>query len=305
LDSKQTFPRGIHTVPLHERHFYATTQAFGRFGIRTFAPQVMPEPHWHGHIELNLCAAGILVYNIDGDTVRVPADEAAVFWAGVPHQLVAVEPVDDRAPRLTNIYLPVDAFLTMPHVARLQVALLSGAMLRLGGEVCPPDLIARWHRDYRTGDFERIEVIKMEFNALLRRALLDELSFLRHPLEKPEFQRTLSSAHIRHVIEMVRFVVENLAEPMTNADITRVTGLHENYALTLFTRTMRLPLKKFVIRLRLLRARGLLTQSSVAIATVAAQCGFTSISQFYQQFKAAYGLPPNAVREQYVRMELR
>lgn len=305
MDSQQNLPRGSHTVPLHERHFYANTQAFGRFGIRTFAPQVMPEPHWHGHIELNFCAGGVLVYKIDGDIVHVPADEAAIFWAGVPHQLVAVEPIDERVPRLTNIYLPVDAFLTMPHVARLQVALLSGAMVRLASDVCPPEQIARWHRDYRTGDFERIEVIKMEFNALMRRVLLDELTFLRHPLEKPEFQRTLSSAHIRHVIEMVRFVVENLSEPMTNADITRVTGLHENYALTLFTRTMRLPLKKFVTRVRLLRARGLLTQSSVAIATVAAQCGFTSISQFYQQFKAAYGLPPNAVREQYVRMELR
>jgi AraC-like DNA-binding protein len=293
------------TVPLHERHFYATTQAFGRFGIRTFVPQVMAEPHWHGHIELNFCASGMLVYNIDGEVVRVPPDEAVIFWAGVPHQLVGIEPVEEKAPRLTNMYLPVDAFLTMPHVARLQVALLSGAMVRLTGGVCPPEQIARWYRDYRTGDFERIEVIKMELNALMRRLLLDELVFLRQPLEPPEFQRTLSSAHIRHVIEMVRFVVENLAEPMTNADITRVTGLHENYALTLFTRTMRLPLKKFVTRLRLLRARGLLTQSSVAIGSVATQCGFTSVSQFYQQFKAAYGLPPNAVREQYVRMELR
>jgi transcriptional regulator GlxA family with amidase domain len=38
---------------------------------------------------------------------------------------------------------------------------------------------------------------------------------------------------------------------------------------------------------------------------VATRCGFNSLSQFYQHFTAAYGLPPNAVREQYVRMELR
>jgi transcriptional regulator GlxA family with amidase domain len=106
------------------------------------------------------------------------------------------------------------------------------------------------------------------------------------------------------VIEMVRFVLENLGEPITNADITRVTGLHENYALTMFTRTMRLPLKRFVIRLRLLRARGMLTESSLGIAAIAGACGFASISQFYHHFKAAYGLSPNAVREQYVRMEL-
>lgn len=298
-------PRILHTVPLHERHFYATTRAFGRFGIRTFAPQIMPEPHWHGHIELNFCAGGALVYAVDGETVRVPADQTAVFWAGVPHRLIAIDRVDDRLPRLTNIYVPVDAFLTMPHLARLQVALLSGAMVCLTPEICPPETIGRWYRDYRTGDFERIEVIKMELNALLRRALLDEIRYLRQPMETSQLERTLSSAHIRHVVEMIRFVLENLSEPMTNADITRVTGLHENYALTLFTRTMRLPLKKFVTRLRLLRARGMLTETSLGISAVAGACGFTSLSQFYQHFKTAYGLPPNMVRQQYVRMELR
>lgn len=297
-------PKSVHTVPQHERHFYATNRAFGRFGIRNFQPRIMEEPHWHGHIEMNFCAGGELVYMVDGETITVPADETAVFWAGVPHRLAAVNPSDSRSPRLTNIYLPVDAFLTMPHLARLQVTLLSGAMIRLPREICPPETIARWYGDYRTGDFERIEVIKMELNAILRRSLLGDILYLRRPLEEARLERTLSSAHIRHVIEMVRFVLENLAEPITNADITRVTGLHENYALTLFTRTMRLPLKRFVVRLRLLRARGMLTESSLGIAAIAGACGFASLSQFYHHFKAAYGLSPNAVREQYVRMEL-
>jgi AraC family transcriptional regulator, melibiose operon regulatory protein len=298
-------PQVVHTVPLHERHFYRTTRAFGRFGIRQFEPQLMDEPHWHGHIEFNLCQNAEMVYAVDGETIHVPPGRLCVFWAGVPHRLSEINKTDAGKPRLSNIYLPVDSFLAMPHIAKLQVALLSGAMALIPAPISPVEKIDGWYRDYRAGDFERSEVVRMELNALLRRAQLDDLEWLRHPLEKLGVERTLSSSHMRHVIEMLRYVLEHLAEPMSNADITRVTGLHENYALTLFTRTMRMPLKKFVIRLRLLRARGLLTESSTAITTVAEKCGFSSISQFYQHFKSAYGLPPNAVRDQYVRMELR
>ena len=34
-------------VPRPDRRFYAQTQAFGRFGIRWFDPQIMPEEHFH------------------------------------------------------------------------------------------------------------------------------------------------------------------------------------------------------------------------------------------------------------------
>ena len=84
-----------------------------------------------------------------------------------------------------------------------------------------------------------------------------------------------------------------------------MTGLHVNYALALFTRTMRVPLKRFIIRMRLLRARAMLMESSTAIATVAEESGFTSISQFYDHFKTAYGMSPHAMREKYTSMALR
>ena len=99
---------------------------------------------------------------------------------------------------------------------------------------------------------------------------------------------------------MVRFILENLDKPLKNADITVMTGLHENYALGLFTRIIHIPLKQFVLRMRLMRARALLVESALAVTSVAEASGFTSISQFYHQFKMAYGTSPNAVRTQYL-----
>jgi len=288
----------------HERHFYAANRAFGRLGLRIFDPQIMPAPHWHGHIEANFASDFEMEYDVDGQTLIVPPNRLILFWAGVPHRLTAVRTSGEGPHKLCNIYLPLDSFLMMHHIAAVQVALLGGGMMVLPSALCDVAQVRRWYGDYRSGDFERTEVLKMELNALLRRAALSEIEFLRAPQHAVTGDRVLSSAHIRHVIAMVRHVLENLDRPLRNAEITAVTGLHQSYALSLFTKAMQTPLKQFVIRMRLMRARALLVESSLAIATVVESSGFSSVSQFYHQFRAAYGLSPHALREQYLRLEL-
>lgn len=291
----------ITAAPAHERHFYSASRAFGRFGMRIFEPQTMSSPHWHGHVEANFAIHHSMDYDVDNEPVHVPTGRLAVFWAGIPHRLNAVTPIGNQPPRLCNIYLPLDAFLMMNHIMPMQVSLLGGGMLLLPEALCSEDMVRRWYADYRSGDFERTEVLKMELNALFRRAFIQPPEFLRQPRNASVGDRALSSVHIRHVIAMVRFILENLDKPLRNADITAMTGLHENYALGLFTRIMQVPLKQFVLRMRLMRARALLVESSLAIASVAEASGFTSISQFYHQFKAAYGTAPNEVRSSYLR----
>ena len=290
----------LNAAPAHERHFYAANRAFGRFGIRIFDPQTMTNPHWHGHVEANFALHHSMDYEVDNEPVHVPAGRLAVFWAGIPHRLNAVTATDDQPPKLCNIYLPLDAFLMMNHIMPMQVALLGGGMLLLPEALCNEDMVRRWYADYRSGDFERTEVLKMELNALFRRAFTAPPEFLRNPRNDAAGDRTLSSVHIRHVIAMVRFILENLDKPLRNADITAMTGLHENYALGLFTKIMQIPLKQFVLRMRLMRARALLVESALAVTSVAEASGFTSISQFYHQFKAAYGTSPNEVRSSYL-----
>ncbi|WP_428671388.1 helix-turn-helix domain-containing protein [Roseibium sp.] len=292
-------------VPAHERRFYGTTNAFGRFGMRTFHPVVMKQPHWHGHVEANIISGATMTYEVDNKTVEIPENRFVIFWAGVPHQLTAIHQTGPDKPTLTNLYIPVDTFLFLPHISRLQIELLSGALVALPEELCSNDKFLGWYRDYRSHDFERLEIMKMELNALLRRALTCELTYLREPITEPGSNRDLTSAHIGHVVEMVRFILENVNRPITNADVAAVTGLHENYATTLFSKIMRIPVKRFIIRMRLLRARAQLIESATAISVVAENSGFSSISQFYDHFKSAYGMSPHAMRRRYAEKVLR
>ena len=289
-----------------ERHFYSARRAFGRFGVRIFDPVLMQKPHWHGHVEINLPSRFEMEYVIDGQTITVPADTAVVFWAGIPHQLTAIRPMPEGAGKLHNIYLPLDVFLMMNHIAAFQVALLGGGLAVMPQRLCDGDQMQQWYTDYRSGDLERAELVKMDLNAMFRRITAErEVTYLVSPTHQLSEDRTLASSQIRHVVAMVRHVLENLEKRMRNADITSVTGLHENYAMSLFSRVMQMPLKQFVLRMRLIRARAFLVESTMAISSVAEAAGFSSISQFYAQFAAAYGMPPAAARQQYLRTEPR
>ena len=77
-------------APKHERHFYATNRAFGRFGMRIFEPQTMERPHWHGHVEANFCLHHAMGYDVDNEQVVVPSGRLAVFWACLPHWLHSI-----------------------------------------------------------------------------------------------------------------------------------------------------------------------------------------------------------------------
>lgn len=279
-----------------ERRFYAEDRAIGRFGMRLFEPRLMSAPHWHGHVEGNVLTGGSMIYRIEDQEIEIPPGRLVLFWANIPHQLVRLTPTGEEPLQLANIYLPLDMFLFMPHIARLQVVLMSGGMVILDPDLLPAGQVEAWYRDYRSGHPERREILYMELNALLRRALLQPLETLRTPMGDPEGAEHPQRTRVAHVVAMLRFIMENLSQPMTNADVAKVTGLHETYALSLFTQVVQVPMRRFIIRMRLLRARALLLESNATVASVATQAGFASLSQFYDHFLRAYGMTPQALR---------
>ncbi|UWR13424.1 helix-turn-helix domain-containing protein [Sulfitobacter mediterraneus] len=289
----------VSSVPRYERHFYKTHKAFGRFGMRIFEPTPMELPHWHGHVEVNLLTGGDMTYEFDNQKIDVSDGEPVVFWAGIPHQLSDLRPKPRKKMRLANLYVPADSFLTLPHIASLQVALLGGGMARLSRTAITFETMDRWFSDYRSGEVDRSEMLKMEVNTILRRAIVEGLDFKTRPVTEEKSVRRGNPGQIQHVVAMVRFVLENLSQPISNGDVTKLTGLHENYALSLFSRTMRISLKKFIIRMRLIRARAALVERTDPITTIAFETGFTSISQFYEHFTRNYGMTPNAIRHSH------
>lgn len=281
-------------MPRPDRSFYASGKAFGRFGIRSFAPRIMPQPHSHGHIEFNWLTQGRVDYVFDGGSVSVGAGRLVAFWAGIPHQAVGLDGVENG--RQLNIYLPMDAFLEMPQLGRLTETLMGGGIIGLSPDCIGLETLDRWHQDYRSGHALRSDIVRTEIGTMFRRAAIIGWDTLLPAWVERSGPRSRTGSPVRIVVRMVRHIVENIADPLSAESIAKVVGLHPNYAANLFARVMHIPVQKFVIRMRLIRARSLLFNDSLAIANVAFQAGFASQTQFYEHFRKAYGMTPSQMR---------
>jgi AraC-like DNA-binding protein len=286
-------------TPRPDRSFYTSSRAFGRFGIRSFTPQLMPQAHDHGHIEINWLTGGTMDYVYDGRPVTVPSGRLVAFWAGIPHQTVHLSPEAVEG-RQINVYLPLDSFLHMSQLGRLTETMMGGGIVCLNPDAIGVDTLDRWHADYRSGNSLRTDIVKVEIGATFRRAALTGWDVLLPPWIEHVGTRTRTASPVRYVVAMVRHIVENLSEPLTASDIADVVGLHPNYALNLFTKVMHISVQKFVTRMRLIRARSLLFEGNLSIANVAFQSGFTSLSQFYEHFRKAYGITPRQMRQDVI-----
>ena len=283
--------------PRPDRSFYAANRAFGRFGMRWFAPQLMATEHSHGHIEFNWLSAGEMTYRLDGRQVTIGTGQLVLFWAGIPHQTLAIS---DTGARQCNIYLPLDSFLHMPNLGRLTETMLGGGMVALDPAAIGEETLERWYEDYRSGNAQRTELLRAELALALRRAALMRWEELQPPWIDARQTATRSVAPLRYVSAMIRHVVEHLGGPLRTADIAAVVGLHPNYALNLFSAVMNISLHKFIVRMRLIRARALLFEGVLSIENVAFASGFGTLSQFYEQFRAAYGLTPREMRTRHL-----
>jgi len=283
-------------VPRPDRRFYASDKAFGRFGMRAFRPQVMPEAHSHGHIEFNWLTQGRMDYVLDGRPATVGAGKLVAFWAGIPHQTIAVHDADEA--RQINIYLPMDAFLEMPRLGRLTETLMGGGAIVFGPDCAGLEMLERWHADYRSGSALRTDLVRAEIGTMFRRAAVTGWDTLLPPwIEKPAAGNR-GSASVRHVVRMVRHIVENITSPLRVEEIAAVAGLHPNNAADVFAKVMRISIQKFVVRMRLIRARSLLFDSNLSITNIAIEAGFGSLTQFYDHFRKAYGVTPSQLRSE-------
>ena len=291
--------KSLPPVPRPDRAFYAKSLAFGRFGMRWFDPQIMPSEHFHGHIELNWLTAGSMDYQLDTQAVRIPAERLVMFWAGIPHQTRALDRGALNDGRQCNVYLPLDTFLHMPRLGRLTETMMAGGVVALQPGTIGNDTLRRWYEDYRSGDAERTDILKAEIALMLRRAAVTGWEELLPPWIEQVGPLTRAATPLRYAVAMIKHILEHLSEPLQAVDVAKIVGLHPNYALTLFRNVMNVSLHKFVVRMRLIRARSLLFETNLSIENVAFQSGFTGKSQFYEQFRGAYGVSPKEMRSKF------
>ncbi|MDQ6437343.1 GlxA family transcriptional regulator [Mesorhizobium sp. LHD-90] len=96
--------------------------------------------------------------------------------------------------------------------------------------------------------------------------------------------------------QAIRLMETHIDQPLTTAAIARRAGVTARTLEGIFTRSIGETPGAYYLRLRLHAARRLVLDTRIAMADIAARCGFSSSAAFSRAFSRAFGNPPTAMR---------
>ncbi len=103
----------------------------------------------------------------------------------------------------------------------------------------------------------------------------------------------LSPFVLRNVLA---FIEENLAQPLTLAELAAQASLSEFHFARMFRQSMQMAPHQYVMQRRMEKAKTLVRTTRQPLTDIALACGFSSASHFSNRFRAATGLTPSQLR---------
>jgi AraC family transcriptional regulator, melibiose operon regulatory protein len=258
----------------------------------------MTSPHMHSQVELNFVISGAMTYWFDGRELTLTAGRLALFWGMIPHQVRACE--DDT--QFVVLYVPMAVFIQLPVLSRLREAIFRGALIEaLDIKSYDTDMFQRWREDLLVGDVQLEQIVRDELTARVRRIDREGWQDLRDVAPIAPHKAWASPDHERafRVEKMARYISEHALEDIDADHVAKAADLHPNYAMTLFKRAMGMTIKQSITRHRLDTAQSMLIGTDVAVASIAFDCGFGSLSSFYAAFEQRFHKSPAAFRNAF------
>lgn len=99
----------------------------------------------------------------------------------------------------------------------------------------------------------------------------------------------MRNSHLSHAIKLME---ENIDSPLSPFEIADELGISTRQLERLFGRFLNTSPKRYMMEMRLHRARNLIVQTEQSVSEIAMACGFNSTSHFSKVFRSHYGVSP-------------
>jgi AraC-like DNA-binding protein len=164
-------------------------------------------------------------------------------------------------------------------------------------------------------DFDGLpEKISLENNAQIHQLILDMihqyqaqkwhwqsytnalfLTFLIAIIQQVTSRPSDASNHQR-ANEIINYITKNFKEDLTNRQLAELFHYNCDYISKIVYAYTGLPLKQYIISLRIREALNLLSNSDLKISEIALKVGYNNLHYFSRIFKMKTGFPPNYFR---------
>ncbi len=226
--------------------------------------------------------------------MTVQPRRVTVFWAAMPHQIVAFEDI-------TFYYvvtIPFGWVLQWGLPDHLLETLLHGRIVADGDEgsdTIDPPLFERWRHDMVTDPEANREIVLLELQARLLR-LARRVSVQDVDSVSVETPRDRQHTHLERAEVMACYVARHYTTPLRVGDIASSVGLTPDYAATLFRKVFGMTLTDLITRHRIAHAQRNLVSTGDPILQIALDAGFDSLSRFNRAFRQLAGMTPREYR---------
>lgn len=110
--------------------------------------------------------------------------------------------------------------------------------------------------------------------------------------QNPQFHEPLGTTIPVKLRAAIKTMEQNLEVPLPMGEICEAADISQRQLNRLFAQYLRKTPQLYYRDIRLDRARGFVTQTSLAMAEIAIACGFSSQVHFSRAYKERFGLPP-------------
>ena len=252
-------------------------------------PNLMRRADRHNEIEINYLPEGSITYIIHDQKIRIEKGDILMFWALLPHQIVAYS---DLSPYYV-VTIPFALFSewNMPQV--FSESLFKGDVRRFRANKDMSLENARfqeWLSGLSKSTPALNDICALEIQAYVKRLAL-QVS------EDNQFQQKLNLPPIKLVEQMAIFIAANFMEPIKVSHVAQAVELNPDYANSIFKRNFGVSISAYLSEQRVLCAQRKLSINSDSITSIAYESGFNSISSFNATFRKFLGTTPRDYRK--------
>jgi AraC-like DNA-binding protein len=263
-----------------------------------WTPSPMRRPDHHNEVEINFLETGSLTYLLGGQKAFFRAGRVSLFWAAIPHQILAFDP----ATRYFVATIPFSWFLQFKLPDVFVQSLLRGDSFSDPDDskaVSDEGLFSQWERDLKKPQAQTTAIVMLEMEARLLRLATSLPTGADGKGLKRGKRRNLHSGGLNKVEQMACLIAQRYTEPLTVDEIGKAVGLHPNYAMSLFKKTFGTTLIDYLTHHRISHTQRLLATTDEKIVDIAYRSGFNSISRFNEAFRKACNCSPREYRQHH------
>jgi len=245
----------------------------------------------HEEIVCNFIDGGRLTYLLGTTPITIEMGRWSLFWAAVPHHIIYADPDI----KLYTLTIPLSYFLRWELPNTIIEPILNGQMIldARGDLDLDKAMFKRWCHDLDLNSEERNQIVMLELEARLRRLALYAGVAKRSPIDLGEENEVYPFVKAKH---MADYIAQYYMKRITVQQVAETVDLDRSRAVSLFRKYFQITIGDYIKQYRVAHAQRLLVTTDLTLNSIALRSGFTSVSQFYDEFKKSCDHTPKAYR---------